>query len=215
MSNITMGERIKQYRQLKGLTQRELAEKIGRAESSVQKYEADKVEIPQSTLFKIADVLEVSVDTLREGEVKVTDPIILLINRLIELTESDALKWQKEYLDDIQHDSKNYFGHKHKMSKREFLNQGVNDEEELENLYFLGGLDRDTYYLTKIEGEEKYNFYGHHAGESDHESDLVYFGSTETYPDIKKLYISAKLNAEGKHSVYSFLDRAKKYGVDK
>lgn len=211
MNAFSIGRRIKKYRQLKGLTQKELSEIIGRAESSVQKYEADKVEIPLGVLSKIAKALDVSVDILSRSEEKITDPIVSLINRLVELTEIDLLKWQKEYLEDIQQDSKTYFGYKHKMGKREFLNQGANDNEELEDLYLLGGLENDQYFLTKIKAKEKYNLYGFHSSAIASDSSLVHFGSSETYPEVKKLYLSAKLNAEGKNSVYSFLDRAKNY----
>jgi len=56
----TIGNNIKSYRQKKGITQKQLALLIGKTESSIQKYEAGKVEIPRNVLFKIAKQLDCS-----------------------------------------------------------------------------------------------------------------------------------------------------------
>jgi transcriptional regulator with XRE-family HTH domain len=61
---LSIGENIKKYRNLVGLTQKELGEKIGKTTSSIRKYEADKTEIPRSVLEKISEVLEVHIDYL-------------------------------------------------------------------------------------------------------------------------------------------------------
>ncbi len=59
-NNKTIGNNIKKYRLQKGLTQKQLASLIGKAESSIQKYEAGKVEIPRKVLFDIAHQLDCS-----------------------------------------------------------------------------------------------------------------------------------------------------------
>lgn len=61
---MSIGENIKKYRNLLGLTQKELGEKIGKTTSSVRKYEADQTEIPRSVLNKISDVLDIHIDYL-------------------------------------------------------------------------------------------------------------------------------------------------------
>lgn len=58
--NIKVGENIKKYRKGK-MTQRELAEKIGKTESSIRKYEKGLVTIPVDVLERIAIALEISV----------------------------------------------------------------------------------------------------------------------------------------------------------
>ncbi len=55
-----IGKNIYTYRKAKRLTQKQLGEKIGRAESSIQKYEKGDVEIPNSVLQAIADALDVT-----------------------------------------------------------------------------------------------------------------------------------------------------------
>lgn len=55
--NGKIGANIKKYRKEKKITQKQLAELIGKTESSIQKYEAGKVEIPTSVLNNIAEKL--------------------------------------------------------------------------------------------------------------------------------------------------------------
>lgn len=60
MSNKEIGNRIKEARKGKGLTQEGLAQWIGRTKSSIQKYEAGQTEIPLSVSESIAAALGVS-----------------------------------------------------------------------------------------------------------------------------------------------------------
>lgn len=55
--NNIIGTNIKNFRKEKNLTQKELAVLVGKTESSIQKYEAGKVEIPTSVLHCIAEKL--------------------------------------------------------------------------------------------------------------------------------------------------------------
>lgn len=55
--NQYIGQHIKSLRRLHSMTQKELAQNIGKTESTIQKYEAGKVDIPWSVLEKIASVL--------------------------------------------------------------------------------------------------------------------------------------------------------------
>lgn len=56
-----IGKRIKVLRNSSNLSQKDLAARIGKAESSIQKYEAGKVQIPVDVLEKIAIVLNTDV----------------------------------------------------------------------------------------------------------------------------------------------------------
>ena len=58
------GDKIKTIRKQKGLTQTELAKKIGTTQSTIYKIEKGLRTVPISLLEKFATVLEVSVDTL-------------------------------------------------------------------------------------------------------------------------------------------------------
>lgn len=60
----TVGENISECRKRKGLTQEELAHKLGKSVKTVQRYESGTVDLPISILAEIADALEVSVNYL-------------------------------------------------------------------------------------------------------------------------------------------------------
>jgi transcriptional regulator with XRE-family HTH domain len=58
------GERLRQLRKAKGLTQKQLGEAAGMGERAVQKYEAG-TDIPiMDNLARLADVLDLSLDEL-------------------------------------------------------------------------------------------------------------------------------------------------------
>ena len=59
LNDIEIGKKIKQYRKGK-MTQQELAEKIGRTESSIRKYEKGLVTIPLDVLEMIAAALGIT-----------------------------------------------------------------------------------------------------------------------------------------------------------
>lgn len=60
MDNIKVGARIKSARKSIKMTQQELAQRVDRTESSIRKYEAGLIEVPNSVLEKISKVLNVS-----------------------------------------------------------------------------------------------------------------------------------------------------------
>lgn len=64
LDNISLGLKIKELRKEKKLTQQELANKIGRTESSIRKYEKGLVDIPNSVLTQIAIELDTSLQYL-------------------------------------------------------------------------------------------------------------------------------------------------------
>lgn len=65
---MTMGERIKEARKGKGLTQKELAQLIGSVTGTVQQYELDKRRPRPEQLQRLATVLGVSVEHLQGYE---------------------------------------------------------------------------------------------------------------------------------------------------
>ncbi len=58
------GEKIKDLRKEKGFTQKELAEKIGQAQSTVFYWEQNKQEPNISSLKKLCEIFDVSADYL-------------------------------------------------------------------------------------------------------------------------------------------------------
>lgn len=62
---LTTGEKIKKNRTQKGFTQKQLAQKCSMYESQIRKYETGKIHPKIETLQKIANALQVSVNSLR------------------------------------------------------------------------------------------------------------------------------------------------------
>jgi transcriptional regulator with XRE-family HTH domain len=69
--NKTVGQKLYQMRKHHGLTQMELAEKVGISFQQIQKYEKDVTNISVRRLRQIADALGVNVAVLLEEEAKV------------------------------------------------------------------------------------------------------------------------------------------------
>lgn len=77
-----IGENIKNTRKEKGMTQQELADKIGKSKSTIEKYEAGKIEnIPYSTIKDIAIALDVPAEYICDFD----DTKKLLQNSIIKL----------------------------------------------------------------------------------------------------------------------------------
>jgi transcriptional regulator with XRE-family HTH domain len=64
LNNVLVGLNIKKARKEKKLTQQNLADAIGKTESSIRKYEKGIVEVPNSVLQKIAETLSTDLITL-------------------------------------------------------------------------------------------------------------------------------------------------------
>lgn len=65
-----IGRNIYTYRKAKRLTQKQLAEKIDRAESTIQKYEKGDIEIPNSVLQSIAKALDITYNSLVDWNIQ-------------------------------------------------------------------------------------------------------------------------------------------------
>lgn len=71
----TLGSRIARLRRDKGLTQVELAERLGVTQPAVSDYENDDIRVPADVVLKIATILGVSTDELlglKEAPAKAT-----------------------------------------------------------------------------------------------------------------------------------------------
>ncbi|MGL4108365.1 helix-turn-helix domain-containing protein [Clostridium sp. LP20] len=78
---MTIGENIKELRKDRGLTQKQLAELIELSDRTIQYYEGNK-RVPSFGLLKmIAEMLDVSVLVLLEGEISTLDLLIELKRR--------------------------------------------------------------------------------------------------------------------------------------
>lgn len=65
---VTIGEKIRAVRKERGLTQDELAERIGMNGRHLSRIETGKLIAPKRTLLRIVEALEVSIEEFSEGE---------------------------------------------------------------------------------------------------------------------------------------------------
>ncbi|HBB28315.1 MAG TPA: hypothetical protein DC000_03525 [Clostridiales bacterium] len=72
-----IGIRIRKYRKELKMTQQQLADKIGRVESSIRKYEKGEVEIPVSVLDSLASVFNITLTELLGWSYNFTMPTII------------------------------------------------------------------------------------------------------------------------------------------
>lgn len=61
---IFIGNKIKEYRKLKGLTQKELAKTVGMGDTTIANYEKGLRTPKKNTLFKLANAFDISIDDL-------------------------------------------------------------------------------------------------------------------------------------------------------
>ena len=73
--NNIFGDTIVLLRKEKGLTQKELADKLGVTDKAVSRWETGKNYPDIEVLKKLADVLEVSVDDLLQGDIKLAEKL--------------------------------------------------------------------------------------------------------------------------------------------
>lgn len=75
----TMGKRIRDLRQKRGLTQEQVADRLGMKRPNFSNYEADRVVPPSDILANIADILGTSTDYLH-GRTANPGPIIDIVD---------------------------------------------------------------------------------------------------------------------------------------
>lgn len=89
-----LSDNIKKYRQIQGLTQKQLADKVGISGAFMSLIEQGKNNPSDENLKKIARVLGVSVEELTIEESNT--PTEEIIKLLIELTEKEIISWTVE-----------------------------------------------------------------------------------------------------------------------
>lgn len=90
-----IGENIAYFRRKKGYTQKDLAEKTGLSRSFISQIENDSNSPSDDSLFKIANVLNVSIESLKDnGKNYIRNEDVELIMYLIKLTADLVIKWE-------------------------------------------------------------------------------------------------------------------------
>ena len=96
MDNNTMGQTISALRKERGMTQKDLAEKLGITDKAVSKWERDVACPDISLLPKLAQILEISVDELMHSDTAPkprgsTEQIVNLVLKAVPLAMGVAV----------------------------------------------------------------------------------------------------------------------------
>lgn len=132
---MTLGEKIKHYRSVKGLTQKQLGEMAGIHEVTIRKYEANKISPKRDQLESIASCLGVPLNEFIDLKI-VTDsdvlPLLFAIDEVfdIEITSDDNKTFKMEF-------------------KEPMLNHFLRDWQSIKQLSEIGGVSPDNYELWK------------------------------------------------------------------
>ncbi len=89
--NMTTGEKIKKIRLVRGMTQKELGEKVGLSDVRIRQYELNNRTPKEDLLRKIAEVLEVNYYALCEPRWSSMEELVFA---LFELEEQNWLRLQ-------------------------------------------------------------------------------------------------------------------------
>ncbi|AYA98873.1 helix-turn-helix domain-containing protein [Lachnoanaerobaculum umeaense] len=87
-----VGENIKKFRKLKGLTQKELAEKLGITQQSVAQYERTNKLPKLETLLYIANALDITLNGLLFGESDLES------EKALEKAMEETAKWNDKII---------------------------------------------------------------------------------------------------------------------
>lgn len=91
---------IKKFREDAGLTQKALADRIGKSESAIQAYEGGKTDIPLSALAAILKALKISLADLERGrreDAQESKPVEILIYNQDDRLNTAAILIKNRY----------------------------------------------------------------------------------------------------------------------
>lgn len=147
---MSISENIKFYRNEKGLTQQELADKIGKSINSVKKYESGYTNPPIEVINKIASALDVSINQLIGKKRKtITQEIIEnVINEgytLEKLSEDADIP-----LNELKYMFENKTGYSILSFKKLYKFLNISDEKMAENLML------DSYINCTYNGDKDF-----------------------------------------------------------
>lgn len=111
-----IGGRLKEFRIRKGLTQKDIGEKLGVKNNTISAYERGVAPLDQDTLFILSDLLDVNVDDFFPEKRGTTDELeralkltrglnvkdVEFLNKLIEKTLSLEGKERERFLESIK-----------------------------------------------------------------------------------------------------------------
>ncbi|MGU7914320.1 S24 family peptidase [Streptococcus suis] len=103
--NVYIGQKIKDFRKLAGMTQTDLAQRLETTKQTISRYERGDRKPGQDTLFELTDIFKVSIDDFFPPTTPTTAPNSLIeqiSDKVVQLTEPNqksVLRYSSELLD--------------------------------------------------------------------------------------------------------------------
>ncbi|HEM2742082.1 S24 family peptidase [Streptococcus suis] len=103
--NVYIGQKIKDFRKLAGMTQTDLAQRLETTKQTISRYEKGDRKPGQDTLFELTDIFKVSIDDFFPPTIPTTAPNSLIeqiSDKVVQLTEpnqKNVLRYSSELLD--------------------------------------------------------------------------------------------------------------------
>ncbi|MGQ7369430.1 S24 family peptidase [Streptococcus suis] len=103
--NVYIGQKIKDFRKLAGMTQTDLAQRLETTKQTISRYEKGDRKPGQDTLFELTDIFKVSIDDFFPPTTPTTAPNSLVeqisdkVVRLTEPNQKNVLRYSSELLD--------------------------------------------------------------------------------------------------------------------
>ncbi|MEK0401788.1 XRE family transcriptional regulator [Streptococcus suis] len=103
--NVYIGQKIKDFRKLAGMTQTDLAQRLETTKQTISRYEKGDRKPGQDTLFELTDIFKVSIDDFFPPTTPTTAPNSLIeqiSDKVVQLTEpnqKNVLRYSSELLD--------------------------------------------------------------------------------------------------------------------
>ncbi|HEM3702213.1 TPA: LexA family transcriptional regulator [Streptococcus suis] len=103
--NVYIGQKIKDFRKLAGMTQTDLAQRLETTKQTISRYEKGDRKPGQDTLFELTDIFKVSIDDFFPPTTPTTAPNSLIeqiSDKVVQLTEKgkkDVLRFTSELLE--------------------------------------------------------------------------------------------------------------------
>lgn len=95
---MTIGENVKKIRKEKGLTQKELGERLGITQSAIGQFENDKTSPTITTISKIANALDVEIDKIMNIPMQYTYEHTYLNQERIKIPDINYIKKREQLL---------------------------------------------------------------------------------------------------------------------
>ena len=181
-----VGEKIKFLRKENGWTQSVLAEKMSTSKQTISKYEKGIIKVNQDTIFKLADIFGVSIDSFFPPiieEIATTSPVQAIYDQLTPPRQAKALTYlEKQLLEQNEEKTKinevsekvvqlygyDYYDHPASAGTGQYLNDVRVERIELP-------VDIDSDFVIPIKGDSMEPDY--------HDGDLVFIRTSVDLTD--------------------------------